>query len=541
MIILIRHAQSEGNKNRDIHQFIPDHRVKLTQHGWTQAEEAGRQLRSLLKPDDTLQFYTSPYRRTRETTEGILRTLTSDDPTPSPFPRNKITVFEEPRIREQDFGNFQPCSAEMERMWQERADYGHFFYRIPDGESAADAYDRVSGFNESLWRSFGDDNFPSVCVLVTHGLMSRVFLMKWYHWSVEYFEDLRNVNHCEFIIMKRSENNGRYILQNELRTWSELKRRAAKEKEEQPKSATTAASGRATPLTGLNQVGSNASPTVPIRRWGGCVNGCNHDKINYPRRPMRKNTMEYLGSNSQQASAPAAQHMEPVESELEDHPVVAQEGDHAPVINEPSPAKLLRKQNAKGAPIPAMPPTPASPNDASNDASSSDDGDAAPTLSRPSNHAQPRTAAVLRHLQPTQAGEGFSDDSDYFPGMQHLHHSTGHRKFLRASSTQRKQSKDRKIQRKQTEQGWLEESGMGKDVRTDRLGDGDATSDDAALAKVKREEPILKEALKGNMIVEKSEEEREANGEQADPEKKLDSAEIDKMKEAERKGLDEVY
>ena len=144
-----------------------------------QAEEAGRQLRSLLRPDDTLQFYTSPYRRTRETTEGILRTLTSDDPTPSPFPRNKITVFEEPRLREQDFGNFQPCSAEMERMWQERADYGHFFYRIPDGESAADAYDRVSGFNESPWRQFGDEDFPSVCVLVTHGMMSRVFLMKW--------------------------------------------------------------------------------------------------------------------------------------------------------------------------------------------------------------------------------------------------------------------------------------------------------------------------------------------------------------------------
>ena len=68
-------------------------------------------------------------------------------------------------MREQDFGNFQPCSAEMERMWQERADYGHFFYRIPNGESAADAYDRVSGFNESLWRQFGEDDFPSVRVL----------------------------------------------------------------------------------------------------------------------------------------------------------------------------------------------------------------------------------------------------------------------------------------------------------------------------------------------------------------------------------------
>ena len=127
----------------------------------------------MLRPDDTLQIYTSPYRRTRETTEGILRTLTSDEPTPSPFRRQAIKVYEEPRLREQDFGNFQPCSAAMERMWRERADYGHFFYRIPNGESAADAYDRVSGFNETLWRSFNEEDFPSVCVLVTHGLMSR--------------------------------------------------------------------------------------------------------------------------------------------------------------------------------------------------------------------------------------------------------------------------------------------------------------------------------------------------------------------------------
>jgi len=147
-----------------------------------QSEESGRRLRSMLRPDDTLQFFTSPYRRTRETTEGILKTLTGEDPEqgPSPFARHKIKVYEEPRLREQDFGNFQPCSVEMERMWQERADYGHFFYRIPNGESAADAYDRVSGFNESLWRQFGETDFASVCVLVTHGLMTRVFLMKWF-------------------------------------------------------------------------------------------------------------------------------------------------------------------------------------------------------------------------------------------------------------------------------------------------------------------------------------------------------------------------
>lgn len=89
----------------------------------------------------------------------------------------------------------------------------------------------MSGFNDTLWRSFGDDDFASVCVLVTHGLMTRVFLMKWYHFSVEYFEDLRNVDHCEFVVMKRSQENQKYILQNELRTWSQMRKERSEPKE----------------------------------------------------------------------------------------------------------------------------------------------------------------------------------------------------------------------------------------------------------------------------------------------------------------------
>lgn len=227
----------------------------------------------MLRPDDKLHFFTSPYRRTRETTEGILATLTSDEREPSPFRRSNIKVYEEPRLREQDFGNFQPCSAEMERMWQERADYGHFFYRIPNGESAADAYDRVSGFNESLWRQFGEDDFASVCVLVTHGLMSRVFLMKWYHFTVEYFEDLRNVDHCEFLIM-RKEDNGKFTLDTKLRTWSELKRERAalksKDKEKDRDGETQDDDAAAVTKLPRNKT------FVVTRRWGGCPNGCNH-------------------------------------------------------------------------------------------------------------------------------------------------------------------------------------------------------------------------------------------------------------------------
>ncbi|KAJ9629098.1 uncharacterized protein PV06_02183 [Exophiala oligosperma] len=229
LIILIRHAQSEGNRDKRIHQTTPDHKVGLTSEGHTQALEAGQKLRALLRNDDTLHFFISPYRRTRETTEGILSGLCSNDPVPSPFQRSHIKVYEEPRLREQDFGNFQPGTDEVERLWRERAEYGHFFYRIPNGESGADVYDRVSSFNGSLWRRFSEDNMASVAILVTHGLCSRVFLMAWYHYSVEFFEDLRNINHCEFLVMKLGAN-GRYVLQNSLRRWSDLRRERAARK-----------------------------------------------------------------------------------------------------------------------------------------------------------------------------------------------------------------------------------------------------------------------------------------------------------------------
>ena len=370
------------------------------------------------------------------------------------------------------------------------------------------------------------------------GAEATVLTCARYHWSVEYFEDLRNVNHCEFIVMKQSKTNTKYILQNELRTWSELKRRAA--------AAGGGSSTSTTPSRTHSQSALTESPTIPIRRWGGCVNGCNHDKANWPKRPMRKNTVEYLGQPAQSTTASP-----PIE-EQEDHPVAAQDGTNAPIIEEPTPSKLGRKHSTKVTQATALPPTPASPNDASNDASTSDEDSA------PRNASVPRTSAILRHLQPPQRtpGEGFSDDSDYFPGMQHLSASTNGKSRLRATSKQRErqQSKERKLARKKTEQSWKEESGMGSGRRADALGDGDGAGtsgvDDAANAlnakpgqaevesskEEDRGEPILREALKGNMQVEQREGEEATEGES-----KIGESEIEKLEEKEGSVREQVY
>ncbi|KAH0372395.1 phosphoglycerate mutase-like protein, partial [Aureobasidium melanogenum] len=454
MIIVIRHAQSEGNKNRDIHQMIPDHRVKLTEEGWKQAEEAGRRLRGMLKPDDTIQFFTSPYRRTRETTEGILSSLTSEteEDGPSPFPRHTIKVFEEPRLREQDFGNFQPCSAEMERMWQERADYGHFFYRIPNGESAADAYDRVSGFNESLWRNFSEDDFPSVCVLVTHGLMTRVFLMKWYHWSVEYFEDLRNVNHCEFVIMQKNPDSGKYVLQNQMRTWSEYKRRAIPQQNQQ---------------VTASQV---ASPVIPARKWGGCVGGCTHQHSKYPRRIKKQD----------EATAKVPK------QEQEDHPIATEE---VAISSTPLKASSSASTTGPNSPVSLRLPT------------------------RPSFlHGRDGGGSLSGMATPA---EGFSDfsgaESDYFHNIQQHHRNLSDANPNNPSAAS---SSRRKPTAKDFEK-WSQQSGMGSGARADALGDeynehdehvdGDDEHDDHDEHAVEMHEPSeIIEKLKKAEIEDKS-------------------------------------
>lgn len=99
-IILVRHGQSEGNVDETVYTRVADPKIGLTEEGKAQAEECGRNIRDLIQKDGfqnwKLYFYVSPYRRTLETLKSLAR----------PFERFRIAgIREEPRLREQDFGN----------------------------------------------------------------------------------------------------------------------------------------------------------------------------------------------------------------------------------------------------------------------------------------------------------------------------------------------------------------------------------------------------------------------------------------------------
>ncbi len=233
-IILVRHGQSMGNTNRSAYASVPDSRIPLTERGFAQGAAAGMQIRKLVG-NETTRFYYSPYLRARQTLVAILQAFTGQE----------VDVQAEPRLREQarlrrrarcamraapppaharstppppcstsrqrcpsqDFGNFQNAH-EMDAVMSERQKFGRFYYRFPNGEAGTDVYDRVSDYLTSLfstmdgrlldggrWRNVENQydtspHVPDNLVLVTHGLLMRIFCMCYFRWTPSEFEQV---------------------------------------------------------------------------------------------------------------------------------------------------------------------------------------------------------------------------------------------------------------------------------------------------------------------------------------------------------------
>jgi broad specificity phosphatase PhoE len=202
-IILVRHGESEGNADKSVYGRIPDYTLELTEKGKQQAMLAGREI-ARVTHNESLFFYVSPMWRTRSTFEHIARNLGHPN----------FRYVEEPRIREQEWGHLR-SREESRQVDLARDAYGTFYFRIPDGESAADVYDRVSDFFGSMHRDFEKPDYPQNSVIVTHGMTIRLFLMRWYHWTVEEFELLSNPHNCQVVVLQRSERD-KYTLVSEL-------------------------------------------------------------------------------------------------------------------------------------------------------------------------------------------------------------------------------------------------------------------------------------------------------------------------------------
>ncbi|MCB1191646.1 MAG: histidine phosphatase family protein [Leptospiraceae bacterium] len=183
VIKLVRHGESLGNTGRVVPQISGDPDIPLTKHGKEQAKKVSTVIgREFIKSS---LIYCSPYKRTQETLDEVLKA--------SHLSRTELRIYEDPRLREVDFGY-----GDIEAQQEQRKVHGWFYYRYEGGESPADCYDRTSVFLESMMRQVTRRNQDTV-LIITHGITIRCFVMRFLHLTVKQFNKIKNPDNCDVI------------------------------------------------------------------------------------------------------------------------------------------------------------------------------------------------------------------------------------------------------------------------------------------------------------------------------------------------------
>lgn len=145
-LILVRHGESEGNRDRT---FTRNPEVPLTAQGEAQARAAAARIAEAYAP---ARLVASPYTRARQTAEIIAA-------------RFRLSVEIEAALREQSFGSYagRPYDALFEDDTYHTTPRTH--WRPPGGESLLEVYARVVPAFERIARSNPDDDI----VIVSHG------------------------------------------------------------------------------------------------------------------------------------------------------------------------------------------------------------------------------------------------------------------------------------------------------------------------------------------------------------------------------------
>ena len=190
-LYIIRHGESVSNIDKTARATIADHQIKLSELGEQQCLKLGQDLAKEIQ--EPISIWTSPYKRARQTTQLFSQGL-------SHLP---ILYHEDPRIREQDWGNYY-TDLEHTIMHQGLDNHSRFFYRMPHGEAGTDVFDRVSSFLEMLTRG----NTSQTVLISTHGMTAMIFLMRLLHWTYEEYETTDWFYNCGFVRLE--QKNGAY-------------------------------------------------------------------------------------------------------------------------------------------------------------------------------------------------------------------------------------------------------------------------------------------------------------------------------------------
>ena len=175
--------------------------------GEEQANEVGKFLKKFVEEKNIdltkSTLWSSTYLRARQTSNIINKYLNIKD------------VKEDVALIEHQYGLFDNISDEdREKEFDKELKHynkyhdnnGKFYVRFPQGESPMDVALRTRQFIETLFRDYneGVENF----FIVSHGTTIRAFLLSYFHYSPEWFNNEANMDNCSVrLILKDGKKN----------------------------------------------------------------------------------------------------------------------------------------------------------------------------------------------------------------------------------------------------------------------------------------------------------------------------------------------
>lgn len=192
-IYFVRHGESMANVDLNEYKLKPDHAIALTELGHEQAENTGKffaqhfeDLREKQGILPSIRLWQSPYLRTRQTAEGILKHCNQ-------FISSKR---EDTMLVEQQFGLFDGLTIEEQKK-KYPIEYAHYLHNLkhqgkywasfPQGESPLNVDVRTRHMQGTFSRDAEKHNIEHI-IVVSHGITTRVMTMRYLHQTYEYYD-----------------------------------------------------------------------------------------------------------------------------------------------------------------------------------------------------------------------------------------------------------------------------------------------------------------------------------------------------------------
>ena len=181
-LYLIRHGQSAANANPSVYFTTPDSHIELTDLGREQATNCGVELAKKLEKIHGASLYTSPYKRTRNTTELICQQVPD------------LKVRESALLREQEHPMHKSHRERDIFLLRRKNSKETFFYKETGYESYCNVVDRISVFINNLRLTHKKDDH---IVIVAHEIVINAFIML--IDGLPYEEMRQSVENCSII------------------------------------------------------------------------------------------------------------------------------------------------------------------------------------------------------------------------------------------------------------------------------------------------------------------------------------------------------